>query len=168
MKKLYFTKAGAERMFQEKEELFQKLRETQGQKGEAAEVGGNQWHDNFSFEELVRQEFILNKQITEVNKKIEEMVILSEMAKDTSHLRIGHIAVLDVGGIIKKVKIGGYGDYDLNANPQTIAYNAPLVSQLFGEEKGSQASVRVMGAMKTVILEDILLEVSDEDSIRRS
>lgn len=168
MKKLYFTKAGAERMFQEKEDLFQKLRETQGQKGEAAEVGGNQWHDNFSFEELVRQEFMLNKQITELNKKIEEMVILSEMSKDTSHLRIGHIAVLDVGGIIKKVKIGGYGDYDLKADPPTIAYNAPLVSQLFGEEQGSQSSVRIEGAMKAVTLEDILLEVGDEDSAGRN
>lgn len=158
MEKLYFTKKGLEKILNQKTELFKKLREVQSKKGEAAEIGGNQWHDNFSFEELARQEFMLTSQIREINEKVAKIVIVDEVSKDTSRLQIGHIATLDIDGKHKILKIGGYEDTEQNANPPIIAYNAPLIRPFIGKEVEYTISLNLGGKTKTVTLEKIFLE----------
>lgn len=168
MSKLYFTRAGAARLQAEKRSLFKELENTQGQKGEAAEVGGNQWHDNFSFEELSRKEQILNRQIRDVNNKINNMVIVEDLNLDTNELRIGHIAVLDVDGERKTVIVGGYGDSDSESDPPTVSYLAELLCQFIGKEQGDVARVRIAGKFKEVTLLDIRLPKKEDKKVDNS
>ena len=157
MPKLYFTRTGADRIVLRKQELIDKLKSTQGQKGEAAEVGGNQWHDNFSFEQLMRDEQMLNVQIAEISAKINEMVIVDEAPADVSQLRIGHIAVLDVEGDVKVYKVGGFEDSESATNPPIISYLAPLIRPFIGKEQGYSARVSIAGKVKLITLEEIRL-----------
>lgn len=155
MPKLYFTRTGADRIVLRKQELIDKLKSTQGQKGEAAEVGGNQWHDNFSFEQLMRDEQMLNVQIAEISAKINEMIIVDEAPADISQLRIGHVAVLDVEGDVKICKVGGFEDSESATNPPIISYLAPLIRPFIGKEKGFSARVSIAGKVKQITLEEI-------------
>lgn len=163
MEKLYFTRIGYNRIMNRKGELFKKLREVQAEKGNAAEVGGNQWHDNFSFEDLCRQEFVLNAQIAEINEKLNLMVVVENALNQTSQLRIGHIAVLNVDGERRVVKVGGYEDSNPVAKPSIVAYNAPLIGRLIGEEVGSEIVVDLGGKDRRIVLEKIILEVNHEN-----
>lgn len=162
MSNLYFTRTGADRIMRRKNELFAKLKSTQGQKGEAAEVGGNQWHDNFSFEQLMRDEQMINSQISDLNKKIAEMVVVDEAPTDTNKLRIGHIAVLDVDGEAKTYQVGGFEDSEVSTDPPIISYLAPLIRQFIGKEQGHTARVQIAGKLKRVTLEDIQLSKKEE------
>ena len=155
MSKLYFTKKGADRITRQKLELMDKLKATQAQKGEAAIVGGNQWHDNFSFEQLTRDEDMINKQIAQVNEKIGRMVVLDEAPKDTDKLRIGHLVVLDVEGETREYVVGGFEDSEPNEVPPVISYLAPLVSKLIGKEVGESVVVELGGRRKTVEIQEI-------------
>lgn len=158
MSKLYFTRAGADRITRQKQELVNKLRSTQGQKGEAAEIGGNQWHDNFSFEQLCREEQMLNTQIAEINEKIGNMTVVDEAPTNIDKLRIGHIAVLDVEGEAKTFIVGGFEDSDTNFNPAVISYLAPLIRQFIGKEQGHTVKVQIAGKLKQVTLEEIRMK----------
>lgn len=152
---LYFTRAGADRITRQKNELLNKLKATQGQKGEAAEVGGNQWHDNFSFEQLTRDEQMLNRQIADINEKMSQMTIVDEAPADISKLRIGHIAVLDVDGEQLVYLVGGYEDSDPKTTPPVISYLAPLISRFIGKEQGFTSRVPIANKIKQVTLEEI-------------
>ncbi len=142
----------------QKQALFDKLRSIQGQKGEAAEVGGNQWHDNFSFEQLSRDEQMVNAQITEINRKIADMVVIDQPPDDTSKLRIGHIALLDVNGEIKTYLVGGFEDSESSTKPQVISYLAPLIRQFIGKERGYTTSIKIDEKTVEVTLEEIQLQ----------
>ena len=157
MSKLYFTRSGADRIMQKKQDLLIKLKTTQGKKAEAADVGGNQWHDNFSFEQLMRDEDMLNLQIKEVNEIISRMVIVDQASTDISKLRIGHIAVLETEGDIKSYLIGGFEDSEEDTDPPVISYLAPLIRQFIGKAVGHVSSVQIEGRLKKVTLKDIIL-----------
>ncbi len=163
MPKFYFTPRGVDRIEERRRALRGQLREIQGEKGEAAEVGGNQWHDNFSFEELSRQEMMLNSQIAELNRIMDNMVIVRTVSSDADHLSIGQVAVLDLAGERKAFRVGGYDESDLEANPPMIAYNAPLIAPFIGAEAGHQEVIYIGGVARQATLEEILTEVRDED-----
>lgn len=162
MPKRYFTPAGVRRLEDRRKALADKLREIQGQKGEAAEVGGNQWHDNFSFEDLSRQEMMVNKQLAELSEIENDMVVVWAVPQQTERLSIGHVAVLDFGGEMRVFRVGGYDESDPKTNPQTVAYNAPLLAPFFGEEEGHEEVVQIGNVRTHATLEEIRLEVKHE------
>jgi transcription elongation GreA/GreB family factor len=153
--KLYFTPKGAERIRQQRVDLLNKLRSIQGQKGEAAEVGGNVWHDNFAFEQLERETTQVNHQIREVNEKISNMVVIRDAPPDTEKLRIGLLAHLDIEGEEKIYLVGGYEDGDLTANPPVVSYNAPLMAGFFLKAAGTERVINIGGKSKKATLTDI-------------
>ncbi len=156
MTKLYFTLKGADRIMAQKQKLMDDLKETQGKKAEAAEVGGNQWHDNFAFEQLMRDEDFLNGQIKAINLIISQMIVISEpTSSDTSKLRIGHIAELDVEGELRTYQVGGYEDSDSSTEPPMISYLAPIVCQFIGQRQGHSEKLSISGRKKVVTLKKI-------------
>jgi len=97
------------------------LRHAQSQKGEAAEVGGNTWHDNFTFEDLVRQEAMLNRRLADLFEVQKQATIVQKPAS-TKVLSIGHVATLEdvESGKERTVAVGGYGETDLHSVPPTV------------------------------------------------
>lgn len=150
------TKKGYSRLLQRKIELFEQLRKTQGKKGEAAEVGGNVWHDNFSFEELCRQEMILNRRIADLNEQINHVKMV-EFPTGDEFLQIGHIAVLLLDDEEERqYEIAGFGETDLNANPPRVEYLAPIVKNFIGKEIDTTANVKIGGKTRRIALVEIL------------
>ncbi|MCC7051334.1 MAG: hypothetical protein IT239_06115 [Bacteroidia bacterium] len=162
MSKLYFTRAGAERIIRQKQELLNNLRLTQQQKGTVAEDSVNAWHDNFSFEQLTLKEQMISAQIAEINEKINRMFVVDKITTNTSRLRIGHLAILNIEGEVKIYLVGGFEDSDMSANPQVVSYLSPLISQFVGEEQGHVAEVQIGGGLKYVILQEIKLQQIQE------
>jgi hypothetical protein len=76
--KIYLAMQGLAVLNVKKVDLSRQLKDVQSQKGEAVEVGGNIWHGNFSFEELNRQELMLNNRIGEVAAQILKAEIVGQ------------------------------------------------------------------------------------------
>lgn len=159
MKKVLVTKKGLLDLVKKKVEVYEKLRQAQSQKGEAAEVGGNVWHDNFAFEELERQEHMLNKQIEDLNRIISQAVEVPGRPTGNDMLQIGHLAHIyfKEDNETKIYMIGGYGESDLKASPPVIEYGAPVIRHLFRKTEGTEAKVEIGGRKKTLILMKIEL-----------
>lgn len=155
-KSIIVTKEGYNRLLQRKIELFEQLKEIQGKKGEAAEVGGNVWHDNFSFEELCRQEMMLNKRIADLSEQINHAKMVESPTSD-EFLQIGHIAVLLLDDEEERqYEIAGFGENDLNANPPRVEYLAPIVRNFVGKEIDATANVKIGGKTRRITLVEIL------------
>ncbi len=150
------TREGQAKLILRKKELFNQLKIIQGKKGEAAEVGGNQWHDNFSFEDLCRQEIMLNKRISDISCQISTAELVGEpFGYET--LQIGHIAIFEIdGNKERKYKIAGFGESDLKTIPQKIEYLAPIIQGFIGKEIGTSVKVSIGGKIKEITLIDIL------------
>jgi len=159
MKQIFVTKQGLGMLQARRDEYFERLRAVQGQKGEAAEVGGNVWHDNFAFEELVRQENMLSKQIQDVGDMLKIATMVPDQPADTRALQIGHVVSLyfEEDDAIKEYQVGGFGESNLDAQPPLIEYSAPLLAPFFGHEVGHEATVQLGGVSKHVHLEAIQL-----------
>lgn len=150
------TREGYSRLMQRKLELFEQLKEVQGKKGEAAEVGGNVWHDNFSFEDLGRQEMMLNKRIADLNMQISRAEMV-EAPISEKYLQIGHIAVLSLDDAEERqYEIAGFGETDLNANPPKVEYLAPIVRSFVGKEEDTTAKVEIGGKTRRITLVEIM------------
>jgi transcription elongation GreA/GreB family factor len=159
MKQIFVTKKGLQALETRRLECMDKLRFVQSQKSEAAEVGGNVWHDNFAFEDLVRQENMVNKQIRDMRELLEAAVVVPDMPLDVSTLQVGHVAHLYIedDDVTKEVAVGGFGESDLNANPPIIDYSAPLLEPFYGQEEGHEVVIKLGGVSKNVVLETIEL-----------
>jgi transcription elongation GreA/GreB family factor len=155
--KLYFTRKGADRIAKQRQALIDEFIDKQGQKGEAAEVGGNQWHDNFAFEQLSRDGDMLTTQIRIISEKIRNMMVVDDAPRDTSRLRIGHQVRLTVGQEEKICVVGGYEDSEPESTPPIVSYLAPMVAKLIGKEEGDSVEVTIGGQLKEITIVEISL-----------
>ncbi|PID51853.1 MAG: hypothetical protein CR972_04925 [Candidatus Moraniibacteriota bacterium] len=156
---LYFTKKGFERANEMKSRLFDELKKIQGGKGEAAEVGGNEWHDNFAFEQLCRDEDMLNKRIAEFLKKMKRAVLVDDFPDNNDFVRIGTIVTLYNETEDKELvyEVGGHGDTNLESNPPIVAYDAPIMRPFFLKDEGTVKKVPIRGKVVEISVEKIEL-----------
>lgn len=149
------TQNGYKKLVARKLELFSKLKETQGKKGEAAENGGDGWHDNFSFEQLCHQEMMDNQRIADISKHISRVELVEDPIND-EFLQIGHVASLEFDdGEEREYEIAGFGESDLGATPQKIEYLAPIVRNFVGKEVNTTAKVDIGGKVREITLVEI-------------
>lgn len=152
MPSIYVTRKGVDLLNQRLNEAIEKLRQTQSQKGEAYDVGGDNWHDNFAFEELNRQEMMFNRQIADIRALQDQQVLVSPPA-DEEHVQIGHIISLeDDDGSVREFRVAGYGETDLHSKPPTLEYGAPIIFPFMGAEVGADAKVQIKGKQTTLVL----------------
>lgn len=152
---VYVTQKGLNILTQRLSGAVEKLKQTQSQKAEAAEIGGDNWHDNFAFEELLRQETMLNAQIAEI-RKVQDSVQVVEGPRDCDSLQIGHLATLEnEEGEQKSYVVGGYGETDLKSDPPTLEYNAPMIKAFLGMPEGVEMDIIIRGRSKTFMLTKI-------------
>ncbi len=150
------TQNGYRKLITQKQELFRKLKKTQGKKGEAAENGGDGWHDNFSFEQLCHQEMMDNQRIADISKYISRIELVEDPIND-EFLQIGHIVFLEFDdGEEREYEIVGFGGSDLSATPQKIEYLAPIVRKFVNKEVDTTAKVNIGGKVREITLVEIL------------
>lgn len=165
MKKQFLlaTERGRELLSLAKMTVREKIREVQSQKGEAAEVGGNAWHDNFSFESLVEQERVLQAELVRLNTEFESLKIIGEPI-GTNTLQIGHLATIEFeNGSTAEYEVVGYGEGDMKAKPAKIVYQAPIIKDLFGCTVDTEAEVILPGGKQIIVLAKIAERPRKED-----
>jgi transcription elongation GreA/GreB family factor len=155
MKDIFVTRKGLQILEARRLELMGKLKAIQRQKGPAVEEGT--WHDNFSFEQLIRDENAVSKQLRDIRETIDATTIVPDVPLGTETLQIGHVVHLCIesDNVVKTVVVGGFGETDLNVKPPIIDYCAPLLKPFYGHEEGHEATVQLGGVSKNVVLESI-------------
>lgn len=158
MSSILVTLRGRDLLNQRLNEAFEKLKYTQSQKAEAHDVGGDCWHDNFAFEELTRQEMMFNKQIADIRTLQNQQTLVGPPTNDV-HVQVGHIISLeDEDGLVHEFRVAGYGETDLNSEPPSLEYCAPILSQFIGVEVGTEAYVQIKGEQIEMVLTAIRRE----------
>lgn len=144
----YFTKEGVEKVKKELQALKSKLKEIRSQKGEAADVGGNVWHDNPSFEELIRQENDLITQISEIEQLISDAQIIKDEKKD-NRVGVGSLVTLLLNNK-QNVTYKIVGMMESDPQKKYISYESPLGSAIMGAVAGEKRDF-VIGDKKQII-----------------
>jgi len=135
------TRLGADALRKKIAALEEKLRAVLKEKGYAAEVGGNQWHDNFSFEEAQRQEQMLVFEIRRAQEVLSCARVV-EIPQNPTAIHLGCTATVAIHGRgTRAITIVGYGEADPDHG--RIAYNSPMGQSLLGARAGETRSYRV-------------------------
>lgn len=140
--KFYFTKRGLAKLHREIEELEKKLRDLQSQTAYVAEVGGDQWHDNASYESLVIDIRGIDHHLSYMHQELRNAVIV-EPPTTFDRVTIGTRVKIVCDGEEMTWEIVGFGESNLDNN--MLAYNTPLALLFMGKRKGEVVTGTIAG-----------------------
>jgi transcription elongation GreA/GreB family factor len=147
------TRAGAEALRKKIAALEDKLRACLKEKGHAAEVGGNVWHDNFAFEEAQSQERMIAFEIRRALDALNNVHVVDAPENSTT-LRLGTTIRAEFADRGTQVlTIVGFGEADPDKG--LIAYNSPLGKSLLGAKPGETRNYQVAGRQFEVTVIEI-------------
>ncbi len=115
---------GLKRLVAKIKELEEKLAQVSSGKAEAAETGGNMWHDNFAFEQIEREQRALTKQLSDARDTLRRAVVISDQRQITEKIDIGSVVDLDINGEHMTIRVGDYTEADPANN--VVSYRSPL------------------------------------------
>jgi len=154
MEKLTFTEKGFQKLQLEIESLEKKLRKVQAQTAEAAEIGGNQWHDNASYDNIVIETRGLDSRLSKAHETLNKAQVVATPSR-SDLVAIGTSVTIKLRGKIKTWEIAGFGESDPDA--RIISYNTPLASILMGKKKGDIAYGKIGGSETKIEILNISL-----------
>lgn len=140
--KLYFTKRGFEKLKKDIEELTKKINNLQSQTAYIAEVGGDQYHDNASYEMLVIDIRGIDKRLTDAHICLNKAVIV-ESSNNVDRVAIGNFVKIIRDEQEMIWEIVGFGESDPDHG--LLAYNTPLASIIMGKCKGEVVNGFIAG-----------------------
>ena len=126
--KFYFTRRGLTKLCKKIKELEKKLQELQSQTAHVAEVGGDQYHDNASYEMLVIDIRGMDRRLTDAHRCINQAIFV-EPPMSFDKVTIGTCVKIVRDGEEITWEIVGFGESDSDRN--MLAYNTPLASLIF-------------------------------------
>lgn len=145
---LMTTPQGRRRLETSLAELEQRVALLVREKAETAETGGNQWHDNFSFEQLERDERALRHRIAALRDRLDRAVDVTPAADDQT-VGIGTTVDIELDGADRRtVTIVGHGESDPAHGK--VTYDAPLGQAILDAHAGERRTMRVAGKSRTV------------------
>jgi len=140
--KFYFTRRGLAKLHTEIEGLEKRLQDLQSQTAHVAEVGGDQWHDNASYESLVIDIRGIDWRLTEAHRALNKAVLV-EPPTNFDKVAIGTNVKIVRDGEEMVWEIVGFGESD--SAYKMIAYNTPLASLIMGKRKGEVVNGTIAG-----------------------
>ena len=150
------TPNGREILNKKIKDVEEKLKSVMSQKGDAYETGGDGWHDNFAFEQLVREEGMLAEQLASLRETLKNATIVRETAENADGVGIGCIVTLeDDDGTKVEYEVVGYGETDTSCSPKKIEYLAPLIEPFMEGTIGDEHTIVRAGKETTFYLTDI-------------
>ncbi len=127
-----------------------RLKQVVSQKGDAYENGGNGWHDNFSFEQLVREEAMLAGELASLNNILSTSVMVQTSTISADEICIGTTVTFeDENASVVEYAVVGFGETDVSSNPKKLEYLAPLIDPFIGGSVGDEHTVRLGGRKVT-------------------
>ena len=101
--------------------------------GESCTEGAETYHDNFVYEEGIRQQHIWSGQLKKLRDIKNKVKVLEKNKINTKNVYIGNTVTIknNLSDEIITLKIGGY----MTIEPNTISYKSPLAKILIGGKK---------------------------------
>src|SRR3989344_1952810 len=140
--KFYFSRRGLTKLHQEIEALEKKLRELQSQTAHVAEAGGDQWHDNASYDSLVIDIRGMDRRLSDAHQCLNQATLV-ESPTSFDKVTIGTRVKIVRDGEEMTLKIVGFGESDPDCD--MLAYNTPLASLIMGKRKGEVVDGTIAG-----------------------
>ncbi|MBU1327112.1 GreA/GreB family elongation factor [Patescibacteria group bacterium] len=103
---------------------------------------GDEYHDNFAYEEASRQVDIASRMLSEVKQKLYDVVII-EPRKQVAAIDVGNAVVLRFAGEAEDETFTVLGPDDATQKPGWISYESPLGLMLLGKQPGDQIEYQV-------------------------
>lgn len=142
MEKIYFTEAGFQSFLARIKKDEDRIREMSSRLGYLAEVGGDQYHDNFSYEQQVRDLNMLSDKIKKDRMVLAKASIIDEKSKrNPGIVFINSVVTAEIDKKTESWQIVGYGESD--PGNHKLAYNTPLGAAFMGRCKGDIFSSKV-------------------------
>lgn len=150
--KFYFTKRGLAKLHKEIKELENKLQDLQSQTAHVAEVGGDQWHDNASYDLLVIDIRGMDRRLTDAHRCLNQ-AILVDPPTSFDKVTIGTRVKIVRDGEEMTWEIVGFGESDPDRD--MLAYNTPLASLIMGKHRGEIISGAIAGRQTEIEIIEI-------------
>lgn len=150
--KFYFTRRGVKKLLKEIEELEKKLQDLQAQTAHVAEVGGDQWHDNASYDLLVIDIRGMDRRLSDAHQALNN-AILVDSPKNFDKVTIGTRVKIVRDGEEMTWEIVGFGESDPDSD--MLAYNTPLALLIMGKRKGEVITGTIAGRKTEIEILDI-------------
>lgn len=157
--KFYFTRRGIKKLLKEIEELEKKLQDLQAQTAHVAEVGGDQWHDNASYDLLVIDIRGMDRRLSDAHQALNS-AILVESPTNFDKVTIGTRVKIVRDGEEMTWEIVGFGESD--PDNDMLAYNTPLALLIMGKRKGEVVTGTIAG--RTTEIEILEITKGGEDA----
>ena len=157
--KIYFTRRGLAKLCKEIKNLEKKLHDLQEQTAYVAEVGGDQYHDNASYELLVIDVRGMDSRLTNAHRCLNQAVLVEPPTR-FDNVAIGTRVKIVRDGEEMAWDIVGFGESDPDHN--MLAYNAPLASLIMGKRKGEVISGTIAGRQTEIEILEITKGGDDE------
>jgi len=158
--RLYFTRRGLAILHNKIEELKEKLRDLESQAAHIAEVSGDQWHDNPTYNSLEIDIRSIDHRIFN-ERQVLNKAILVEAPINFDRVAIGTKVKISRDSEEITLEIAGFGESDPGRN--AIAYNTPLASLIMGRRKGEVVSGIIAG--KKTEIEILEIAKRDEENV---
>jgi transcription elongation GreA/GreB family factor len=130
---LYFTKKGIIKYQEYVRSLDEAVKNLQSGIAEAAEIGGDIWHDNFSYEQLRLQVSTANTEYLRAYRNLQSAKIV-DLPKNVDSVCLGCEVDLIINGKNMAYKILGFGES--NPEQSIIAYNTPIAKVIMNKKPG--------------------------------
>lgn len=150
--KFYFTRRGLSKLHREIENLEKKLQDLQSQTAHVAEVGGDQWHDNASYDLLVIDIRGMDRRLSDAHQALNN-AILVESPTNFDKVTISTRVRIIRDGEEMTWEIVGFGESD--PDNDMLAYNTPLASLIMGKRKGEVVTGTIAGRQTEIEILEI-------------
>ncbi len=160
-KKILLTDKGVQALQEKLEKLEREYAEVSRGKMEAAEQGGNLWHDNPAFEEVEQRQIMLARMIAETQETLKNAEVVSAHTRvgGGKYMEVGSVAEIKLGsGTARTVRLGGGAESDPAGG--VVSYLSPLGQALLGAKEGDERTYTVNG--KALSLTVVRIKTSDE------
>lgn len=143
----YITKRDHLQLLERIRETEKRLREKQSQVDDTSSVGGNAWHDNAGYDNLVIEIRGINERLNKLHTALNSLIV-AEAPTSVEKVVIGVDVVLEINGGQESWSIVGYDSGDIDEN--RLAYNTPLAKAILGLRVGDTTKVHRGGHLVSI------------------
>lgn len=157
--KYFFLPEDYDRLINRRQELARHYRQIKSELAEDASQSSETWHDNYIFEQAMRDLDLYGKRLSEIDELIRQAEIVFPAGFNDA-ITVGSIVeLIDEQEVKLKLKIGGYnsgGWLEVTGNKIIIvAYNSPLGQKLLHRRVKEEVKLPLAGGSKNYRIERI-------------
>jgi transcription elongation factor GreA len=151
-KQLFFTEKGLAELNAEIDRLESRRSEMMAEVGEAL-TDGDQYHDNFTYEQLQRQLADISHQIEALKSRLSHALVTKAEESTSNTVQIGRTVRIDRNGFEETWTIAGHGES--NPDEGVIAYDTALADVLLDHKVGDSIKTEIRGKQVDLVILEI-------------